>query len=99
MLWKRLRRRGLGCKFRRQVALGPYIVDFLNVEKKVIIELDGTSHDGISSQLHDMHRDEYFRMKGYKTIRISNEDVRNALDSVVERLRGELADASLDPTP
>ncbi|MDF1665550.1 MAG: DUF559 domain-containing protein, partial [Planctomycetota bacterium] len=44
-LWKRLRNRQLGVKFRRQQPLGPYVVDFVCFEKKLILELDGEQHE------------------------------------------------------
>ena len=46
LLWSKVRNRQLYGKFRRQHSLGPYIVDFVNLESKLIIEIDGGHHDG-----------------------------------------------------
>src|SRR6266540_279244 len=57
-LWTQLRNRKLkGLKFRRQVPVGPFVADFLCVQARLIIELDGDSHD--SKKVYDRRRTEY----------------------------------------
>lgn len=73
ILWEALRASRLeGLKFRRQVPLGPYIVDFVCFEKKLIIEADGGQHSDSNS---DAHRDAYFATQGYATIRFWNDEI------------------------
>lgn len=73
-LWQRLRNRELlGWKFRRQHPIGCYIVDFVCIEKKIIIELDGSQH--AENQTADSARSEYLKEKGYQVLRFWNNDV------------------------
>ena len=57
MLWRGLRGRGIGAKFRRQVPIGPYVADFACTAMQLIVELDGASHDAPENILHDRERD------------------------------------------
>ncbi|MFH0770260.1 MAG: endonuclease domain-containing protein [Candidatus Peregrinibacteria bacterium] len=89
ILWSILRaRRFHAYKFRRQVPLGPFIADFLCVGKKLIVEIDGETHDAASAQARDRRRDAYFRARGFRTLRFSNsltiEDT-SAVLTVIER--------------
>ena len=67
-LWRQLRNRQLaGCKFRRQHAIGPYIVDFVCLEKQLVIELDGGQHQDQSS--YDEQRTRYLNSLGFQVLR------------------------------
>ena len=80
-LWKLLRNRQLeGYKFRRQTPIGPYFADFCCLVEKLVVELDGNSHD--DRQAHDRDRDEFLAGDGYRTIRISNRDLINEEEGV-----------------
>ncbi len=73
-LWQSIRNRQIrGYKFRRQVVIEPYIVDFVSFEKKLIIELDGSQH--ILQKQKDEIRDEYLKNKGYRVLRFWDNDV------------------------
>ena len=66
-LWKYLKGRQIeGFKFRRQEPIGKYIVDFVNYEKKIIIELDGGQH---LNNKKDVLRDSWFKKQNYKVLR------------------------------
>jgi very-short-patch-repair endonuclease len=72
-LWRLLRDRRLnGIKFRRQVPLGPYIVDFLCVGAKLIVEADGSQH---AESPRDKARDAYLESQGWKVLRFWNNEV------------------------
>lgn len=72
-MWTLLRdRRFVGRKFRRQVPIGPYIVDFLCPASRLIIELDGSQHAG---SVRDAQRDAYLAAQGFRTLRIWNNDI------------------------
>ena len=87
-LWRHLRsRRFCGYKFRRQHPIGPYIADFVCLERKLIIELDGGQHVERAS---DVQRDGWLRKHGYCVIRIWNPDVLWNTESVLEHLMREL---------
>ncbi|HLD71610.1 MAG TPA: endonuclease domain-containing protein [Candidatus Peribacteraceae bacterium] len=81
-VWFQLQNRQLhGLKFRRQVPLGPFIADFLCVKWKLIVELDGDSHD--RRQAYDRRRTLYFEVRGLRVIRFTNEQVFSNLDGVL----------------
>lgn len=65
-LWSRLRRRFLGAKFRRQVPLGPFIVDFACMRSKLVIEVDGGQHLESST---DAARDWWLAENGFRVLR------------------------------
>ena len=84
-LWQRLRRRQLaGIKFRRQVAIERFIVDFCSFEARLIVEVDGPIHDYTQEQ--DAVRQEFLESLGFRVLRFSNLDVFNAIDSVLAQI-------------
>jgi very-short-patch-repair endonuclease len=68
--------------FRRQHAIGPYIVDFCAPRQKLIIELDGGQH--LEQQEYDAERTIYLEAKGYKVLRFWNNEVIENLDGVLQ---------------
>ena len=81
LLWKQLRNEALGVKFRRQVSIGKYVVDFYCPSLHLAIEVDGESHAGEVAQKYDEVRQRAIESLGARFIRVNNEDVyRNALD-------------------
>lgn len=82
LLWQCLRDRRLGgYKFRRQHPIGAVIVDFVCLEKKLIIEVDGGQH---GKQLEaDAKRSDYLREKGYRVLRFWNNGVLQETESVL----------------
>lgn len=82
VLWKHLRNRGLaGLKFRRQVAVDRYIVDFLCESAKLIVEVDGGQHERDSEK--DALRDDVLARSGYIVLRFWNSDVLTNIDGVL----------------
>ena len=92
-LWYHLRaHRFLGLKFKRQKPMGRYIVDFVCLEQRLIIEIDGGQH---SEQVHyDQRRDAWLRSQGYTVLRFWNNDVMQQLESVLEQIRCTLGSRS-----
>lgn len=91
IIWKQLwAKRFHGYKFRRQVPIGSYIVDFLCIESRLIIEIDGDSHWRPGAQEYDRKRERYLIEQDYCIIRFGNQDVIGALDAVLERIRNSL---------
>jgi len=94
ILWQRLRNRQLeGFKFRRQQAVGRYIVDFINFERKFVIELDGGQH--AIEKDKDRERDRWFQAQGFEVLRYWNNEVFENLEGVLEVIRERL----LSPPP
>src|SRR2546426_5281152 len=78
VLWKSLQRRQLlGKKFRRQVSIGRYIVDFYCPECGLIVELDGQGHYSAIGPDYDVERTGYLKNQGLKVIRFENKNVRD----------------------
>ena len=80
-IWSRIRNDQLGVNFRRQHAIGNYIPDFVCIQKKLIIELDGSQH--LEHEEYDEERTTYLNSLGYKVIRFWNNDVMNNIGGVV----------------
>lgn len=86
-LWFHLRNRRLsGFKFRRQVTIDPYIVDFLCIEKRLVVEVDGSQH----GDERDAARTLALEVKGYRVIRFWNNDVLARTDQVLEAILAAL---------
>jgi len=83
-LWSRLWDRQLaGHKFRRQVALGPFIVDFVCFDRRVIVELDGGQHGQERYVDHDRARTAWLKGEGFSVLRFWNNEVMDNLDGVL----------------
>jgi very-short-patch-repair endonuclease len=81
LLWQVLRSRRLGgLKFRRQHSIGPFIVDFACLEKRVVVELDGDYHDAIFEK--DQHRQGWLENDGWQVLRFRNDDVLDNVEAV-----------------
>ena len=87
LVWQRLRRGSLGCRFRRQHVLGHTIVDFVCLEKRLIIEIDGDHHD--DQRQYDEKRTRWLNQEGYRVLRFTNTEVQRQLDDVLERIHLE----------
>ena len=75
-MWELLRdRRCLGLKFRRQVPVGTFVIDFLCSELRLAIEVDGGVHLTPEQVVRDENRDAYLRERGYTVVRFANEEV------------------------
>jgi very-short-patch-repair endonuclease len=88
LLWRHLKAKRLaGLGFRRQSPMGNYIADFVAHSCKLVVEVDGESHDFESRLRHDNRRDEWFRSRGYRVLRFTNDDVMKNLEGVVIAIR------------
>jgi len=72
-----------GLTFRRQVPIGPYIVDFICHQKGLIVELDGSQHHEPEAQLADANRDAWLEAQRYTVVRYANRDVLTNLEGVM----------------
>ncbi len=88
-LWRHIRLRQLdGHKFRRQQPIGSYIVDFVCLEKKVIVELDGGQHaEQVTS---DAERTAWLEAQGFRVLRLWNHEVLGDIWAVMEAIRAAL---------
>ncbi len=80
LLWFHLRRKQLGdLRFRRQHPIGPYIADFVCIEQRLIVEVDGSQHGGEK----DARRDEWLESAGFRIVRVWNNDVVHRVNDVL----------------
>jgi very-short-patch-repair endonuclease len=90
-VWTWLRgRRFLGMKFRRQVPMGVYVIDFYCQTLKLAIELDGWSHRPRTIRLRDIARSRWLARAGITVVRLQNDFVRTAPDRAADVLRHEV---------
>jgi very-short-patch-repair endonuclease len=88
-LWSRLRaHRMAGVQFRRQHAIGSYIVDFCSPRRKLVIELDGSQH--LEQIEYDRRRTEYLESRGYRVLRFWNNEVLKNIHGVLNGIWNEL---------
>lgn len=84
-LWKHLSRSQVGAKFSRQMPVGPYFADFLCRSLKLVIEIDGHSHDVAPER--DTVRDRWMAGSGYTVLRFTKADVHENIEGVVTAIR------------
>ena len=88
-LWSLVRNGRLsGYKFRRQYPLGPYIVDFICISKRLVVEADGGQH--MEDAHYDAARSKWLALRGYRVVRFWNNEVLTQTEAVAERLLQEL---------
>jgi very-short-patch-repair endonuclease len=91
LLWQKLRARQLGgAKFRRQTPIGPYIVDFVSFEHRLVVEIDGGQHNMPQGRQHDLKRTAWLEAQGFRVLRFWNNQVLTNLEGVLERTLQEL---------
>ena len=85
LLWEKLRSKQLnGLKFRCQHPVGRFILDFYCSSLKLVIEIDGSSHDDRHD--YDQARTEQLELYGYKVIRFTNQQILNNLEEVLQKI-------------
>ena len=87
-LWRALSRKQLGAKFRRQAVIPPYIADFLCPALKLIIEVDGDTHDPPK----DAVRDRSLGARGYRVLRFTNADVMTNIEGSWQMVASAIAE-------
>jgi len=95
LLWAQLRRKRVGPRFRRQHAIGPFVVDFYCPSARLAIEIDGERHD--AKHAYDQRRSDWLERYGVRVIRFTNQDVNENLEGVVRTIE-ELVGAA-KPSP
>ena len=86
-LWSGLRGRRLQShKFARQYPIGPFTVDFLCRDARLIVEVDGATHSEDHEIAYDQRRTAYLKEQGYKIVRVMNDDVYRRFDDVMDMI-------------
>jgi very-short-patch-repair endonuclease len=95
ILWPSLRRHVAAAKFRRQVPMGRYVVDFISHSARLVIELDGSHH---AFQFpYDHERTRFLESEGYRVMRFWNRDIVQNLDGVLTAIKAELKQSPSPP--
>lgn len=98
LLWRHLKSRQIeGCKFRRQHPFDDYILDFVCLERRVVVELDGSQH--FDATKYDEERSRFLRIAGFEILRFWNNEVFGELDAVLEVIRRKLVALGENPSP
>ena len=95
-LWQRLRGEQLGLKFRRQHPYLNYVLDFVCLEHKLVIEIDGSQR---MDQRRDVLRDDALRAAGLVVLRVWNNEALAQTDAVIERIVAELLRKKISTEP
>ena len=98
-LWNALRlvSKESSIRFRRQHPISPYIVDFVCLSARMIIEVDGLSHD--ARQDYDQKRDNFLRSQGFKILRFSNQQILENASGVADTIMNVINNAGDVPLP
>ncbi|WP_438752505.1 endonuclease domain-containing protein [Pararhizobium sp. O133] len=82
-MWSMLRDlRPRGARFRRETPIGPYIADFAWLSARVVVEVDGDSHETLHGKRHDAQRDRFLQSQGFTILRFDNAQVMDGPDHV-----------------
>ena len=81
-LWSRIRKGATGARFRRQVPITRWVADFASLHPKIVVEVDGPSHD----DRDESERTTFLEDRGFLVVRFTNDQVRRHIDDVVEEI-------------
>jgi very-short-patch-repair endonuclease len=96
-LWSRLRGKQLEYYFRRQTPIGKYIVDFVCLKEKLIVEIDGSQHYTPTGKEHDRIRDQFLQQQGFRILRFNSVEVLNNTDGIIEVIYQKLMNPLSSP--
>ncbi|KQQ36470.1 MULTISPECIES: endonuclease domain-containing protein [Rhizobium/Agrobacterium group] len=91
-MWTMLRDfRQFGARFRRETPIGPYIADFAWLSARIVIEVDGDSHETDHGRAHDVRRDAFMKGQGFTVMRFDNHQVIDGPDYVFTTIEALIA--------
>ena len=90
LLWQELRDQALGTKFFRQYVIADYIVDFVSLQHRLIIEVDGAYHSESEQKTYDEDRTSCLKRLGFQVIRFTNEEIQNSIKQVLTTIKEHL---------
>jgi leucyl-tRNA synthetase len=91
IFWNEVRNNKLGFKIRRQHAIGSFIADFVCLDRRLVIEVDGEYHD--TNKEYDEVRTEFLKSAGFNVIRFTNKQIQGDLSNVLRELKKALNDS------
>jgi very-short-patch-repair endonuclease len=91
-MWNMLRDfRPFGARFRRETPIGPYIADFAWPSARLVVEVDGDSHETDHGRRHDVNRDGFMKNQGFTVMRFDNDQVIDGPDHVFITIENQIA--------
>jgi len=100
LLWRYLKAHHLdGLGFRRQVPMGIYVADFVCHAARLVVELDGETHDFEARQRYDCQRDAWLAARGYFVLHVPNDEVLRNLEGTIELIRATAQERLSLPRP
>lgn len=90
VLWEFIRANQLWFKFNRQYIIGDYIVDFVCLEKALVLEVDGAYHSEYEQIEKDKNRTDHLQNLGFKVLRFTNDEVMQDIEGVLQTIRDKL---------
>ncbi len=101
VMWDMLRDlRPLGARFRRETPIGPYIADFAWLSARIVVEVDGDSHETDHGRRHDAERDAFMKRQGFTVLRFDNHQIIDGPDYVFLTIKQHLTPLlAKDDTP
>jgi very-short-patch-repair endonuclease len=103
LLWQELRKRPRGLKFRRQHPIGPYIVDFCCLQKRLVVEVEGIVHNMADRPQKDQNRFHFIKENGFRVIRVSAQrvlgDATGTAEAIAARVESPLHRPADGPPP
>ena len=99
VLWEMLRAKRIGCRFRRQHLIGNFIVDFVCLEKKLVVEADGGYHESSEQKDYDEQRTRFLNEHGFYVLRFTNEEILVDTTAVLQKITQCLTKATSPQPP
>jgi very-short-patch-repair endonuclease len=93
-LWSCLKDKKIqGRRFRRQHSIGDFIVDFFCYSVRIVIEVDGSSHDNYATEMNDIERDNYLVKEGFRVLRFDAKEIQYNIEDVIQEIETHFIDA------
>ena len=89
LLWRELRQRPGGFKFRKQHPAGRFSADFFCHQARLVVEVDGEAHNRGDNPARDVSRDKWFGERGFRVLRLAARDVLGNLDGAIQAIVAE----------
>ena len=90
ILWQEVRNNQLGYKVRRQHVIEGFIIDFVFLQKGLLIEIDGGYHENEEQKKYDTSRTEFLEAAGFRILRFTNDEILSAINNVIKTIKQEL---------